>query len=269
MARWPRSEDESTVTRPTFSPELFNARVETQIQSFFDAMANLYGRRGWRVEKPRHDDLRWRTEDFTVEVVERYHDGAYKRIRFTMQNLPGYAQRPASLTSQNAIRFEHIFSFDLPREYPQDIGVIRPTAETPLYHPRLSSSGTGRACYSVRGELDRILEDLPFFVLLKPDRVAPPSQFQSDHGLNTAAMAWYEHDMDNIVSTLDRLWENRHRVIGRREPEPAEERPGGRVRILPAASRSAATQRSRKREPTPASRSRRVRILDDEDADRS
>jgi len=255
------------MTRPTFSPELFNARVETQIQSFFDSMANLYGRRGWRVEKPRREDARWRTEDFTVEIVERYHDGAYKRIRFTMRNLPGYAQRPASLTSQKAIRYEHIFSFDLPREYPQDIGVIRPTAETPLYHPRLSSSGTGRACYSVRGELDRILEDLPFFVLLKPDRVAPPSQFQSDHGLNTAAMAWYEHDMESIVTMLDRLWEDRHRAA-RRGAEPAEERPGGRVRILAPPTHPTASRRGREGETTPPARSRRVRILDDEETDR-
>jgi hypothetical protein len=255
------------MTRPTFSTELFNARVETQIQAFFDAMANLYGRRGWRVERPRRDGSRWRTEDFTVEVIDRYHDGAYKRIRFTMHNLPGYAQRPASLTSQKAIRYEHTFSFDLPREYPQDIGAIRPTAETPLYHPRLSSSGTGRACYSVRGELDRILEDLPFFVLLKPDRVAPPSQFQSDHGLNTAAMAWYEHDMDSIVNTLDRLWEERHRVTTRREAGHVEERPGGRVRILTPSSLPPAARRDREREKSPSSASRRVRILDDEDAD--
>jgi len=259
------------MTRPTFSTELFNARVETQIQAFFDAMANLYGRRGWRVEKPRREDSRWRNEDFTVEVTERYNDGAYKRIRFTTRNLPGYTQRPASLTSQNAISYEHIFSFDLPREYPQDIGAIRPTAETPLYHPRLSSSGTGRACYSVRGELDRILEDLPFFVLLKPDRVAPPSQFQSDHGLNTAAMAWYEHDMDNIINTLDRLWEDRHRASAHRETRAAEERPTGRVRILtPSPSpRPHATRPSRGRETTPPGQSRHVRILDDDDADRT
>jgi hypothetical protein len=255
------------MTRPTFSTELFNARVETQIQAFFDAMANLYGRRGWRAEKPRHEDSRWRNEDFSVEVIERHHDGAYKRIRFTMRNLPGYTQRPASLTSQNAIRYEHTFSFDLPREYPQDIGMIRPTAETPLYHPRLSSSGTGRACYSVRGELDRILEDLPFFVLLKPDRVAPPSQFQSDHGLNTAAMAWYERDMDDIVNTLDQLWEERHRVSVHREGKAAKEHPTGRVRILapsPAPRRTTNGPSSR-RETKRSEQSRRVRILDHED----
>jgi hypothetical protein len=214
------------VSRPVFSPELFNARVETQIQTFFDSINNFYGRRGWPPSPPHREDTCWSNDDFTVIILSRYRDGAYKRVRFTMRNLPGYARKPQQLTSERALRYEHRFVFDLPREYPQNIGTIRPTAETPLYHPRLSSSGTGPACYSVRGELDRILEDLPFFVLLKPDRVEPPSQFQSDHGLNTEAMAWYEVDSVNIVATLDRLWEERHESLG------PQRMPGGRIRIL-------------------------------------
>ncbi len=214
------------MTRPVFSPELFNARVETQIHTFFDAMNNLYGRRGWYPDPPQRENTRWSNRDFTVEIIGRYKDGAYKRIRFTMRNLPGFVRQPKSLTDEGAIRYEHRFVFDLPREYPQNIGIIRPAAETPLYHPRLATSGTGHACYSVRGELDRILEDLPFFVLLKPDRVEPPSQFQSDHGLNSTAMTWYEQDTNNIVETLDRFWEVRHQVTS-----PASSRQG-RVQIL-------------------------------------
>jgi hypothetical protein len=244
------------MSRPVFSTELFNARVETQIRTFFDTMSNLYGRRGWQPDPPKREDTTWSNADFTVAIISRYRDGAYKRVRFIMRNLPGYIREPDSLTSTRAIRYEHRFVFDLPREYPQNIGTIRPAAELPLFHPRLSSSGTGHACYSVRGELDRILEDLPFFVLLKPDRVEPPSQFQSDRGLNAAAMAWYEKDPENIVNTLDRLWEEHHQTSvittplkGRvriLEPEPAspetgrrpphildeKERQSGTVRIL-------------------------------------
>jgi hypothetical protein len=240
---------ETTLTRPVFSTELFNARVETQIQTFFDTMNNLYGRKGWDPDPPVREDTMWSNRDFTVAIIARYRDGAYKRIRFVMRNLPGIIQQPRSLTDDTAIRYEHRFVFDLPREYPQNIGTIRPAAETPLFHPRLAASGTGLACYSVRGELDRILEDLPFFVLLKPDRVEPPSQFQSDHGLNSAAMAWYEQDTTNIVETLERLWEVRHQsgspATPRRgrvqilDPQQSPEKVGGRSpRILDASERS-------------------------------
>lgn len=232
------------MSRPVFSTELFNARVETQIHTFFDTMSNLYGRRGWQPDPPIREDTIWSNTDFTVAIISRYRDRAYKRVRFIMRNLPGYVREPDSLTSTRAIRYEHRFVFDLPREYPQNIGTIRPAAELPLFHPRLSASGTGHACYSVRGELDRILEDLPFFVLLKPDRVEPPSQFQSDRGLNAAAMAWYEKDTENIVNTLDRLWEDRHQTSVITTPLK------GRVRFLDT-------------EPEPTENGRRLpRILD-------
>lgn len=245
--------------RPVFSIELFNARVETQIQTFFDTMNNLYGRRGWDPDPPRRENATWNNRDFTVAIIARYRDGAYKRIRFTMRNLPGIVRQPRSLTDEGAIRYEHRFVFDLPREYPQNIGTIRPAAETPLFHPRLAASGTGHACYSVRGELDRILEDLPFFVLLKPDRVEPPSQFESDHGLNSTAMAWYEHDTKNIVKTLDRLWEARHQAGGSVAPRQ------GRVQILSPQSSSESSQRRAPRILDKSVQKSTVRILDDEE----
>lgn len=250
------------MTRPVFSTELFNARVETQIQTFFDAMNNLYGRRGWQPNPPHHEDTTWSNPDFTVAIIARYRDGAYKRVRFTMRNLPGFTRKPNSLTDDRAIRYEHQFVFDLPREYPQDIGTIRPASEMPLYHPRLAASGKGQACYSVRGELDRILEDLPFFVLLKPDRVEPPSQFQSDHGLNSAAMAWYEEEAENIVATLDRLWEERHQISG-----PLTS-PITRVRILDVTPPTIeSSRRPLQILDEPPRRKGTVRILDESDSD--
>jgi len=247
------------MTRPVFSPELFNARVETQIQTFFDSMNNFYGRRGWPPSPPHREDTIWSNDDFTVAIISRYRDRAYKRVRFTIRNLPGYARKPSDLSNHRAIRYEHQFLFDLPREYPQNIGMIRPTSETPLFHPRLSTSGTGPACYSVRGELDRILEDLPFFVLLKPDRVEPPSQFQSDHGLNTDAMTWYEADSENIVATLDRLWNARH------EPQSTDRIPERRIRILERRALPVETDRREPRILDEKPNKGRVRILDEED----
>jgi hypothetical protein len=256
--------------RPVFSPELFNARVETQIQAFFDTMNALYNRKGWHSESPHQENSSWRSTDFIVEIIERYRDGAYKRIRFTMHNLPGYTSQPSSLTSTNTIRYEHIFVFDLPREYPQNIGMIRPTALTPLYHPRISARGTGQACYSVRGELDRILEYLPFFVLLKPDHVEPPSRYDSDHGLNSSAMAWYERNIDGIVSTLDRLWEERHQQLTRQHQDRAVDEPQrGRVRILDSTTAPSRTRQQPPRilENESEEKSHRVRILEDDDSD--
>jgi hypothetical protein len=245
------------MAQPVFSAELFNARIEIQIQTFFDTMNNLYGRRGWAPDAPHREDTIWSNRDFTVAVIDRYRDGAYKRIRFTMRNLPGIVRQPQSLSDEGAVRYEHRFVFDLPREYPQNIGSIRPAAETPLFHPRLASSGTGYACYSVRGELDRILEDLPFFILLKPDRVEPPSQFQSDHGLNRAAMEWYEKDTANIVEILDRLWERRHQTGSAVPPRQ------GRVEILQT-DQSRGVQRRRAPQILGDSVKRStVRILDD------
>lgn len=223
-------------------------------------MNNFYGRRGWQPDPPRREDTTWSNGDYTVAIIERYRDGAYKRVRFTMRNLPGYVRQPSSLTDERAIRYQHTFVFDLPREYPQNIGSIRPAVETVLYHPRLGSSGKGHACYSVRGELDRILEDLPFFVLLKPDRVEPPSQFKSDRGLNAAAMTWYEQNVESIVTTLDQLWDARHKIEG-----PIHI-PRGRVQILGSKSQTEEIdQRSprllTKDEEKPRSR---VKILDEE-----
>jgi len=197
-------------------------------------MNRLYQQRGWPADPPRRQGLTWSNRDFTVEIASRYRDGAYKRIRFIMRNLPGYVRQPKSTQNPRPgdIRYEHVFTFDLPREYPRNVGMIRPVAETPLFHPRLSaSSGRGRACYSVRGELDRILEDLPFFVLMKPDRVEPPSRYQSDHGLNSRAMAWYERHLDEVVSSLERLWEERHRISAQ-PAQPAGQDTQGRVLIL-------------------------------------
>ena len=247
------------MTRPVFSPELFNARVETQIHTFFDSINNFYGRRGWAPSPPHRENTTWSNEDFTVTIVSCYRDGAFKRVRFIMRNLPGYTQKPSHLTSHRALRYEHHFVFDLPREYPQNIGMIRPTAETPLFHPRLSSSGTGPACYSVRGELDRILEDLPFFVLLKSDRVEPPSQFQSDRGLNTVAMAWYEADAENIIATLDQLWDERHKTPNnRRVPEH-------RIRILEEAASTSKLGQRPPRILTDTPRKGKVRILHEDE----
>jgi hypothetical protein len=122
----------------------------------------------------------------------------------------------------------------------------------------------------VRGELDRILETLPFFVLLKPDHVEPPSRFASDHGLNSAAMSWYEQNIEGIVNTLDRLWDERHQQLTRQRQDRAREEPRrGRVQILDSTSSSSTTAQRKPRilDNKSEEKSHRVRIIEDEDTD--
>ena len=67
---------------------------------------------------------------------------------------------------------------------------------------------------SVRGEIDRVLNELPFFVMMKKDRVEPPNIYKnSDYGLNSKAMKWYIRHMDEIIEFLQSLWISYHKIL--------------------------------------------------------
>ena len=71
-------------------------------------------------------------------------------------------------------------------------------------------------------------------------------------------MAWYEQDTENIVNTLDRLWEDRHQTSVITTPLK------GRVRILGTESEPVETGRRPPRIlDVKKQRSGTVRILDD------
>lgn len=138
-----------------------------------------------------------------VEVVDRYPDHAYRTIRLTMEGIPGVVDA----TPEPKLSYHHRFYFMVPREYPQNLGKIKIVNETPLFHPRIAAVGT-KACYTVNGEIDRVLVDLIYNVLLRPETVRPPTMFKdADWGLNSARMRWYiEYGPDRIYRFLKSEW---------------------------------------------------------------
>ncbi len=109
------------------------------------------------------------------------------------------------------ISYQHCFHFSLPREYPQNLGKIQITPETPLFHPRIRAVGT-KACYTVNGEVDRVLIDIIYNVLLRPETVRPPSMFKdADWGLDSRKMRWYiQYGPEKIYQHLKQEWNKKH-----------------------------------------------------------
>ncbi len=140
-----------------------------------------------------------------MAILEYYPDGAYKKIQLASEGLPGLLA--VGTNDHLEISFQHRFYFALPREYPQSLGKIKIVNETPLFHPRITAVGTN-ACYAVNGEVDRILIDIIYNILLRPETVKPPNQFKdADWGLNVQKMRWYiQYGPERIYNYLRQEW---------------------------------------------------------------
>ncbi len=105
------------------------------------------------------------------------------------------------------LSFYHHFQITLPREYPQNLAQIKIINKTPLYHPRIAGVG-GKACYTVNGEVDRILTDIVFNVLMRPETVRPPGQYKdADWGLDSSKMKWYiKYGPEKLYTLLKEEW---------------------------------------------------------------
>lgn len=127
-----------------------------------------------------------------------------------MQDLPGVIN--AGPNNELELSFLHKFHFVLPRDYPQNLGKIKIVNETPLMHPRMSAAGS-YACYMVNGEVDRILVDLIYNVLMRPETVQPPSQFpDADWGLNVKTMQWYiRYGPQKLYGYLKQEWSKKQK----------------------------------------------------------
>lgn len=156
---------------------------------------------------------RWEHPAFVIEVAEKYEDEAYKTLRFHALDLPGIEEVKSDGAWQ--LRFQHRFSFMLPREYPQNLGKIRIILETPLFHPRITAAGT-KACYTVNGEVDRIFNDIIYNVLLRPETVRPPSMFaDADWGLDSKKMRWYiQAGPTQVYDRLKKEWQKKQTLKG-------------------------------------------------------
>lgn len=183
----------------------------------------------------------WIHPHFTVGVLDRRPDGAYAGMEFEIRSVPGVTAVKGD--SIDGLSFEHRFRFVIPAEYPYDLD-LGIHAVTPLFHPRISE-GTGKACYQVRGELDRVLVDLVANVLMRPDVVRPPSLYKgADWGLDRRKMEWYiEAGPQRVHETLLVHWRAFHR--------------GG-----PAPSAPRVRSRAKKRSPAAAAEDRSVRFVE-------
>lgn len=193
-------------------PLLMNKRINVQINLFFSRMASFYKSRRWVWEDPKVSKDYWVNKDYELRVIKRYDDGAYNVLKYIINNLPSYSKKPSKVEDLSAISYTHKILIYIPREYPASLVDIRFKLETPLFHPRVSPFGSLRnICYVVMGEIDRVLEDLIFFLLLKPDRVRPPALYpKEDYGLNREAMLWYQRNYKKVINFLETLWNKRH-----------------------------------------------------------
>lgn len=144
-----------------------------------------------------------------------------------MKGLPGISR----IINDNefTIAYQHKFSFKISREYPQELGKIKIVNQTPLVHPRIVAIGAN-ACYSVNGEIDRILVDIIYNVLLRPETVRPPSLFKdADWGLDAKTMRWYiNYGPQKIFQLLWNKWSEKQT----HEKSPQKKAPKRKVQFL-------------------------------------
>lgn len=174
-------------------------------------MEDVYQQKKWRWTPHQHAGEQWMHPDFEITITKTHSDGAYATLHFLLRNLPGVVGVTRS-TGRPRLRYTHEFSISIPRAYPTNLKDIQVTEKTPLFHPRIGSF----VCFYVNGEIDRILYDLVYFVLLKPDRVKPPTLYKTDYGPRMSAMRWYISQMDQIVELLEKEWDAKHQ----KAPEP-------------------------------------------------
>ncbi len=201
-----------------FPPKMYNKRVRGSIKEFYNKLQEIFQQKNWKwIEpKPSRNDheqwnlaTEWHHPDADIKIISYFPDGAINSIKVTYKRLPGFV-RPR--LSKSALRFTHSFEIKLPRSYPANLSAIKLYSLDYLYHPRMSSSRGMKmeACIHIPGEIDRILIEFIYQILMKPDKVRPPSQFSADSGLQPSAMRWYEHNLKSIVKFLEEQWDSTH-----------------------------------------------------------
>lgn len=173
-------------------------------------MEDFFKKQKWKWSTFTRKGDKWTQEDFSVDVISKFKDNTFREIMFSVRRLPGLIGQSSSKDHLN-IGYIHKFLIYLPREYPANLSHIKMRSATRIWHPRISMSGSGDACITVNGEIDRILIDLIYHLLMDPRRIRPPKLFpKEDSGLNTVAMRWFEKDAENIHKTMLAKWDARH-----------------------------------------------------------
>lgn len=230
--------------KQNFPATVVNARITESINVFYDSMEDFFQKEGWKWQPFARKGDKWVQEDYSVEITGKYQDGAYREILFTTRRTPGLIGQSANKEQMN-IGYIHKFTIFLPREYPANLSHIKMKSVTRLWHPRISMSGRGDACITVNGEVDRILIDLIYQLLLDPKRIRPPKLYpKEDSGMNTIAMRWFEKDAENIHKAMLVNWDTKHdktslkdggggiRIVGG-ETKKLENKERSAIRIMP------------------------------------
>ena len=231
------------ISKTHFPATVVNARISESINVFYDSMEDFFKKQGWRWQPYARQGDKWIQEDYTVEITGKHSDGAFREIVFTTRRTPGLIGQSTNKEKMN-IGYIHKFSILLPREYPANLSHIKMKSLTRLWHPRISMSGRGDACITVNGEVDRILIDLLYHLMMDPRRIRPPKLYpKEDSGMNAQAMRWFEKDADNIHKAMLVNWDTKHekaslkesggiRIIGGKKDDEATKSSSG-IRIIP------------------------------------
>lgn len=131
----------------------------------------------------------WTSDDFEIKVTNFFQDGAIKDIQVIMKDIPSYSGM------NKTIRYGNSYTLVLHRSYPGQVGLIQVFFHEDHWHPRFSGH-SAKPCMTPTGEVDRLLMDLPFFLMYEPNRVKPEG---SDNGVNHQAMTWYQRTGMNKV----------------------------------------------------------------------
>ncbi len=204
--------------RTNFPPKMYNKRVRGSIKEFYNKLEEIFQQKNWKWDETTperqdhqawHSTTEWKHPDADIRINSYHDDGTIKTLRVTYKRLPGFV---SPKLNKQALRFTHTFEISLPRSYPANLSAIKLYSLDYLYHPRMSSSRGSRmeACIHIPGEIDRILIEFIYQILMKPDKVRPPKLFSADAGLQPSAMRWYENQMQQIVNFLEEQWDAAH-----------------------------------------------------------
>jgi hypothetical protein len=180
-------------------PKAFNLRIEKCIERFFEEeLKDLYFSKGWLLPPCKRENSLWSNTHFQASLTAKWNDGAFKTVVFTMLNVPGYV-------AAGNIGNSHVFQFEIPRSYPDNLNAISIVNLTPLWHLRIRPNEVRLpACFCVNGDLDQILRNVIDFVLLRPALVKPAG---SDSGFNQDMASWYmAQGPEKVYTQLLALW---------------------------------------------------------------
>ena len=188
-----------------FPPTIFNKRIVTSVRNFFtdfNVFLTTYNLTPQPLEKitetiEEFKKYYWESDDFQITVTEFYPDKAIKQIAVFMKDIPSYTGPTKS------IRYGNHYTMVIHRNYPSQVGLIKVYFKENHWHPRFNGHSSS-PCMTPTGEVDRLLMDMPFFLMYEPNRVKPQG---SDNGVNHTAMDWYRSTgMDNVHKQLLMSW---------------------------------------------------------------